>query len=317
MNDTAQEPIDAEYAVLPDGVTATDYRDLDAWLAARRTFVGASESPTLCGVGYASQSPFSLWQQKVTGQEEAIDSELLECGQVLQPAIMQLASRRLELEIIEPGPFTVFRHADYPHLGATLDGLAMDNGTLCAVEAKNVGGYNAAEWQGEEPPLRVNVQLQHQMLAAGLPWGYGVGLLGGNRVICRRVERSERFLAVLLARTEEFWVYVETKTPPPIDGSEATAAALRRLHPSANGETITLPLEAEKWDRALQKAKARIKRWEALKKESENRLKAAIGPAEVGLLPDGGMYTYKDQVTNYKAREAKTVTSRVLRRKGN
>jgi predicted phage-related endonuclease len=302
---------------LPDGVTATNYGSLDAWLAARRTFIGASESPALCGVGYASQSPYALWQQKVTGEADPIEGELLECGKVLQPAILQLASRRLELQIMDPGEFTVYRYADFPHMGATLDGLALDqDGEPVAIEGKNVSGFNAADWKAEEPPLRVNVQLQHQMLSAGLQRGYAVGLLGGNRVVCRRVERSERFLQVLVRRTEEFWACVETHTPPPIDSSEATAAALHRLHPSANGETITLPLDAEKGDRALQKAKARIKRWDALKSEAENRLKAAIGPAEVGLLPDGGMYTYKNQVTNYKAREAKTVMSRILRRKG-
>ena len=303
---------------LPEGVTATDYGSLDAWLAARSDFIGASESPALCGVGYASQSPYSVWTTKGPGGvPDQLEGEQLECGKVLQPAILELASRRLGMQIYDPGEFTVYRSAERPFVGTTLDGIARDrDGVPCTVECKNVAGYNAADWQGDEPPLRVNVQIQHQCFAAGLGRGYAVGLLGGNRVICKCVQRDERFIKALVSRLDAFWELVGSRTPPPIDASEATTEALKRLYPSSNGETIDLPAEADKWDRSLQKAKARIKRWGALKREAENRLKASIGDAEAGLLPSGSIYTYWNQVTEYKAREAYTATYRILRRKG-
>ncbi len=295
---------------------ATDYGDLATWLEARSGFIGASESPAICGVGYANQSPYTIWLAK-TGQEtEELDGELLECGKVLQPAILELASRRIGAMVYDPGEFTVYRQAERPHVGATLDGMVMDmDNVKAAVEAKNISGFLHADWEADEPPLRVNVQLQQQMYCADLERGYAVGLLGGNRVEVKRVNRDEEFLAALLPRLDAFWELVQSNTPPPVDGSEATSEALKRLYATPNGQTIDLPGDAAGWDRSLQRAKANVKRWETVRRETENRIKAAMGEAEVGELPCGALYTYRLQTNRYKAREAHEASFRVLRRK--
>ncbi|KKN24623.1 hypothetical protein LCGC14_0893070 [marine sediment metagenome] len=70
------------------------------------------------------------------------------------------------------------------------------------------------------------------------------------------------------------------------------------------------------WDLSLELAKVNVKRWEAVKREAENRIKAAMGEAEVGELPCGALYTYRLQINHYKARVAHEASFRVLRRKG-
>jgi len=109
--------------------------------------------------------------------------------------------------------------------------------------------------------------------------------------------RSEKLIPEIEAEVEHFWGLVESKTPPPIDGSEATARALKRLHPKDNGLEIALPEEAIGWVETWQDAKASVKAAEDVheirKKQAENNLKAAIGDNTFGRLPDGRRLTLK------------------------
>jgi predicted phage-related endonuclease len=119
----------------------------------------------------------------------------------------------------------------------------------------------------------------------------------------------------LTGELKRFWASVLTKTPPPVDGSEATTDALKRLYPHDDGETIALPMEANDWDLSLQCAKRQVTTWEADVRKHQNKIKAALGTATTGDLPGGGSYTFKDQTNHYEAKEAWETTFRVLRRK--
>ena len=306
------------------GVTTTisglinPHRSYDSWRATRPTFVGASESPTLFGVGYSSQSPTTLALSKLGLETESDreESEAMRWGTRLQDAIGEEFGERVGLDVKSLGPFTVVRSAQKPYIAATLDGY-VDEPALGVVELKNVGAYNARDWDGDEPPLRVNVQVQHQMFCVGPGCGiaYVVGLIGGNQLSWKVVERHDRFIAALVQRIDDFWGDIHAGKMPPIDGSEATSAALKSLYRATNGESIALPHECELWDEKLQQAKAAIKVQEELKSEMENRIRAALGAAEMGVLPNGVMYVSPVTIVNHKAKEAFTSQFRALRRK--
>lgn len=289
--------------------------DRAAWLESRRSMIGASESPTILGVGYAESSVWDVWARK-TGRLPVGDddeAEFLEWGHAIQPVALGIFSRRTGIQVADPGEFTVTRHPTIPWLGATLDGIADTPDGLAVVECKNVGQYNSRDWEADEPPLRVNVQIQHQIEVAGATHGYAVACVGGNRLVWRRVERDDRFIAVMLDRLAEFWRLVETDTPPEVDGSSATAGVLSRLWPEDTGAMILLPDDADQWDAELQTVKAELKTLEERERLLKNRFAAALESASLGQTPRGAIYTYKSQT--HKEHVVKESMFRVLRRK--
>lgn len=296
------------------------YESREEWLAARRQFIGASESAAILGHGYADQSPYTVWAAKVHPEEgdSLADNERLACGRDLEPGLRAILRRLTNCEVAEPQGHRVDLHDEYPWMGATLDSLVADpEWGWVPGELKNVDSRLHGDWSEDEGygcPLKFQIQLQHQLAVTGAPGGYLLGLIGGNQPIVRRIPRHEQFISALLFQLEVFWRYVETKTPPPIDGSEATAKAIARLYPDDNGAEVLLPAEAEQWAQVIADSKAVIKGAEEAKRLAENNIKAAIGDSTFGLLPSGGQFSWKTQERGeYVAKASKF---RVLRFKG-
>jgi predicted phage-related endonuclease len=151
------------------------------------------------------------------------------------------------------------------------------------------------------------------MLVTGLAWSAVAVLIGGQTfryVEC--LERDDRFLAALVEQLAAFWADVETQTPPAVDASAACQAVLRRLYPVDSGETIALPAELLAVDAQWREAKTQLTRWQTDKDHAENHMRAALGVAAVGLLPDGTKWTNKTQTR--KEYVVPAATYRVLRR---
>lgn len=279
----------------PGTIDATD--PMSDWLAERRTMIGASESPAILGCGYANESAWTVYARKIGELDEQEECEAFEWGHAIQPIALKMFSKRTGIKVDDLGPFAIQRHPDMPWIGATLDGIATVDGRRAVVEAKNVGQYHARDWADEDepPPLRVQVQIAHQMLAADADIGFAVACVGGNKLAWRRIDRNRRFEAVLIERLAAFWRCVDTRTPPKVDGSIATAKALAALWPGDDGEEVYLPAEAAEWDAALVKAKADKKEAEARETAAANQIKAAIGEAAFGILPSGERYSWKTQ----------------------
>lgn len=284
---------------------------LESWLAERATFIGASESPAILGVGYSGESPMTIYERKINPVIEQIDREDFEWGHAIQPVTLKMFTRRTGIVVTDPGEFTVTRHKDYPFIAATLDGLAEVDGCRAVVEAKNVGHYNAHEWEGDEPPLRVIVQTHHQMAAADADVAYAAACVGGNKLRWMRIERNDQFIEQLIDKLVEFWDCVTNRRLPPVDGSLGTTKALGRLFPEDSGESLVLPAEADDWLLALDEARAEIKESEKREDELKNRFKALLGEATQGLLPSGRKVTWKTQ--QRKAYEVAASSARVFR----
>jgi putative phage-type endonuclease len=286
-----------------------------AWLEARRSLVGASDSAGIFGVGYADQSVVTVWDSKVNPPREPDPAKLrrFKVGKLMEPALRAIFADEAGMPCESPGEFTIFRHAELPWLGATLDGVTLhDEYGPCPVELKNVSHFNRDEWDGDEPPLKFAVQVQHQLAVTGASHGFLLGLVGGNEPVIKTIERNERFIGAMLIRLEEFWGYVERRELPPVDASLATAQILARLWPEDSGATIVLPPEAAEWDRQLVAAKESIKKAEAEKLAAENQLKAALKDATFGELLGGGSYSWKQQTR--KGYYVEETSFRVLRR---
>ena len=283
-----------------------------AWLVARRSFIGASESPVLLGVGYKGTSPLAIWQSKVLGGESTAGDLRMRIGKMKEPIIRELVAEALGQQVFVPRCMAL-RSESHPFIGASLD-AEIDHQEFgrCPVELKNIGSHAAGEWEdGEPPPLKYAVQVQHQLLVTGARMGFLAGLIADERLVVKQVERDEAFIAALIQTLAEFWQHVTAREMPPADDSEATARALAAIYPRDDGSTIILPVEATSLIAAREEAAAKIKDAEAAKMAADNALKAMLGEHTTGELPDGRRVTWKVQET--KGYTVEPRINRVLR----
>jgi len=294
-----------------------DHKHESAWLDARRSMIGASESAAIFGVGYKSSSPITIWNSKVGGPSLEFDEPTLKRmnrGKRLEPFIAGEFSDETGILVEDPGDYAIYRSNDKPWMGASIDRVAVhpEFGPI-PLELKAVNGRFRSEWDDEEPPLKYVVQCQHQMYVTGTDHCYLVGWIGGDELAVRLLERDDKFLSAMLPVLEAFWRHVEDRTMPPVDDSEATKAILGMIYPRDDGDEVSLPIEAAEWDRELLEVKDSLKQLESRKTLLENQLRAAIGEASKGVLPGGGGgYSWKKQ---FRAEHVVAASEfRVLRR---
>lgn len=268
----------------------------ETWLAERATAIGASESPVLFGKGIGGKSRYKLWAEKLglIEPDDLDDVESIRWGRRMEPVIIDALREETGFEIVRADQTEFLRHPDKPHIGCTPDARAFsdDRETPGVVEIKNVNAYFGREWT-DQPPLRVLCQVQHQLYVTGYEWGIAAGCVGGNRLKWHQFERHEAFIETLVRLCDEFWNLIETRMPPEVDGSEATAKVLAKLHPSDNGLAVRLGDdfsgvgdEMEALDRVIADA---TKRQDELK----NQIRAALGPNTFAELPGGKWASWK------------------------
>ncbi len=280
----------------------TDYQTRDEWLAARSTFIGASESAAILGCGYAGQNALTVYASKLKPEESAFEAtEAMIVGSLIEPGLCRVFEHFNQKPAWQEKPFRVRRHSEMGFIGATLDAITTETGfpEEIPVELKNVSGMLMKQWSDEQvAPLKFQVQCAHQMLVTGAQKAFLMGLIGGNKPVIRELHRNDKFISVLQAKLIEFWGFVERQELPTdfIDWeSDATSDALKTLHPDDNGQAVLMPEESVDWFEQLQLAKAKIKEADEIKTAAENRIKAAIGDNTFGLLPDGTRLSWKTQ----------------------
>ena len=183
------------------------------WMEERRLGVGASEIAVLFGV-----SPWStireMWHEKVHGCSYEPGSEIFHWGHTMEPVIAAEFARRYNVEVGDPPSMIMI--GDKPHYRASLDRVVIEDGEpIAAVELKNLNESRHAEYRVAGPSIGYLLQLQYQLMVAGLDHGYLAVLFGGQKFGAWRVLASPSMQREIARRVDEFWNYVETKTEPP------------------------------------------------------------------------------------------------------
>lgn len=266
-----------------------------AWVEARKTGIGASESATLFGQGYAGSSAFKLYHEKLgLIPRDEFEAKFLRIGKLMEPILRRLFTEETGFPCYEVGENHTFRSKVNPFMTASLDGLIVDDAGLGVIELKNIHFFNREDWKDGTGPLKYQIQLQHQLAVTGLKFGYLFGLVGGQEPYAHRIERNDKFIeTALVPMCKRFHDAMQSKTPPVIDGSEATARAIKLLHPDDDGSEVALEDRFIDLDKRLQEIKDTEKTLVAEKKIIENEFKAAIGGSTYGVLPDGSRYSLK------------------------
>jgi putative phage-type endonuclease len=275
------------------------------WLKARRNSIGASEAAAVLGL-HPYHSPLSLYYEKTTEvppSEEQTDYQ--EWGHLMEEPLAAKYARKTNRKVL-PGQFR--KHPTYSFITATTDRyceattgqlsgglgaqLALGDDKLLtgALELKTSDRFDATD----ELPLYWQIQNQQQMACDNLLFG-SFSILGPfRRHYTADLLRNEKFISFLIEKEEEFWkTYVIPGIPPPADGHKATTEALKRMYPKDNGRVVQLAEHFAVNVRRIDGVKEAIKRLESLKAEMENRVKAAIGDATWGQLPDGTGWSLK------------------------
>ncbi len=271
------------------------YKSEADWVEARKTGIGASESAILFGQGYAGSSPYKLYCDKL-GLIETDKEELkfIRIGKMMEPVLRGLFREEQNLPCFEVGENHTFRSIAFPFMTASLDGLVIDSDGLGVIELKNIHYFNRDEWQDGTGPLKYQIQLQHQLAVTGLKYGYLFGLVGGQEPFCHRINRNDGFIEkALIPACKKFFDCMQSQTPPNIDGSEATAKALKLLHPDDDGSEVMLDDRFVDLDHSLQTIKANMKSLDLERRTIENEMRAAIGASTFGRIPNGVSYSLK------------------------
>ena len=289
----------------------TTFTTREEWLEARKNGIGSTDAAAILGLN-RWRSPLAVYAEKIGAVEPYEESEAMIWGRRLQRVILDQYSEETKRPLI-PWPENQIAVSEiFPFALASLDAEASEQGKgSLVVEAKTAGAYTLADWQ-EEPPLLYQIQVQHQLLVMGYEWASIAVLIGGNKFFWCDLPRNDDFLGILAQKEEAFWQRVETRDPPEVDATESTARALQMLYPKDQGKIVDLPEVAAIWDKNLQDFKQAITKLEGQKREVENAIKASIGEATYGRLPDGSGYCWKHQ--HKKAFTIKEQDRRVLNR---
>lgn len=272
------------------------YQDVPAWAQARGRGIGGSDAAAVWGVCPWS-SPFSLWCDKVHGVRDMQSEEWLEIGHELEVPIARLYSKRTGHRAVNAGKNVLIRSKKWDWMTYSLDfaiyeGAANENPGI--LETKNRGAYALREWEDGGVPLHVQLQVLHGMAVLGWKWGRVAALIGGNTFRWFPVERDEEMIELHVQKCASFWCnHVLTASAPETDGHEATKSALGGLYSGESGEEVQLGADAVPWALSYQESSEAEKAAAGRKLEASNWLKARIGSASIGRLPDGSGFSLR------------------------
>ena len=281
------------------------------WLERRRANIGASDVAAILGMTKDEGvwgTPLSVYESKILGVEEP-ETDIMFMGKAVEGGIADLYVKHTGREVENPGPFTIQKHHGAP-LACTLDRLIVGPDFTAPLQLKSAGLSQVKHW-GDEPPLAYQAQVQAEMACTGHKLAVLCGWVGGERLRHYEIPRDEEFQAMMLVAVIAFWTnHVERRIPP--EPTALDARALQKLYPKDQGATIALNDTALRWADQRDAAKDDESAAKARYDLASNKLKAALGNATYGVLPDASRMSWK--VKNVKEHVRRASSSRELRR---
>ncbi len=284
-------------------LVSTENLSYEDWLEYRRQGIGGSDASVVCGIN-RYKSPVELWMDK-TGQlpyQEA--GEAAYWGTLLESVVRSEFTKRTGIEVRQLGQ--LLQSEEHPFMLANLDGVCevSDHGP-CIFEAKTASAFKAGEWEASIPDEYL-LQVQHYMAVTGYQGTYIAVLIGGNTFRWKFIERDEELISMLIELESDFWNHVQDMTPPPLDGSDASAKFLSARFPSSVPKShIILPDTAAgllaQYDEACEQLESITEK----KQEAENLLKQMMGENEIG--------TAGNRVVTWKSVSQERLDSKTLK----
>jgi len=271
-------------------IAKTKDLSIDQWLELRKQGIGGSDAAVACGLS-KWKSQLELWLEKTNQAKGKPAGEAAYWGHIMEPIIREEFSKRNRLRVKEV-PY-LFRSKEHPFMQANIDGCVEESdGTISLLEIKTANQYASNDWD-DGLPAAYYIQIQHYLAVCGLHKAYIAVLIGGNRYQQMAVEHDEETIRNIIKLEGTFWRYVQTRTQPSIDGSDASREMLATLYPRSTNTRIMLPAEADPLVSKYFSAKTAEDAAKTQKQLAENCLKDLMKDAECGQTPQGAKIYWK------------------------
>jgi hypothetical protein len=265
------------------------------WLSNRRRHVCSTDAGPILGVG-RFHSALDVYAEKIGQGAEVQVTDAMRWGNLLEEACAQAYAQDTGRPVAPPPERFVSRDVGYP-AGASVDRL---------IDAADVAdGMGILECKTtslevedlEDVPEDWVVQLGHQLLTLDLGWGSLAVLTFHKRTPMLRTfdfHRNTRFEGHLKSQCGAFWERVQRRLPPEPTGLGDELATLRALYPRETaGKRVMLEPHLVEVANTYEHAGAEEKAFHDLRETAKLRLIAAIGDAEIGILPDARRFTLR------------------------
>ncbi len=254
------------------------------WYAKRKQGIGASESASLLGLPGAYQTPLDLYLSKTT-ETATVENRAMRRGTLLEPLLIAEFQEQSGLKV-KAHPCPLYQHPEHTFLLATPDG-ELENGDLLELKTLHPRFASQLGEPGtDQAPLNWVCQAQQQMAVTGAKRVHLFCMTGFEDSWHGVVERNDRLIDLIIARTREFWAMVEARTPPPPDWSRASdLEAIARLYPVDVGKVLRMPDRMAAAWMQRQRLEQRAKRLAARADKLKAKVLHAMGDAEIAFHP--------------------------------
>jgi putative phage-type endonuclease len=246
----------------------------EEWLALRRRGIGSSDAAAAVGLD-PYRSPFALWAEKRGEYTPSEPGEAAAWGTRLEPVVAAAWAEETGRRVRRRR--AILLHPEFDFALCDLDFYSPGPDGPEIVECKTTGAHNAEDWADGAMPLRVRLQVLHQLAVTGYARAHVAALLGGQRLVVRTVEQDPGAQEDLMRGEAAFWALVEGGTPPGIDGTPSTWAALAASAGSREPAPRVLPPEAFEWVEGYRSAVAAVRAAETARDSYRALICAAMG----------------------------------------
>lgn len=210
----------------------------DQWLQLRTEGIGGSDVSAILGMN-DWRSPYQVWAEK-TGRIDlgGTENEFIHWGNVMEPILAREFQEQTGKRVFSPNK--QFIHPKYDFLRANIDrDIEKEPGFL---EIKTASEYKSDQWQDDEVPAPYLLQVQHYMNVLNRPYVYFCALVGGHKLVIKRVDRDDELINTFTPQLIQWWNdYVVADEQPPVDGTQSTTDTLKHLYGDDTGKVIALP----------------------------------------------------------------------------
>jgi predicted phage-related endonuclease len=218
----------------------------------------------------------------------------MKIGRLMEPVTRQVYTEITRRGVVPAEPYQLHTSEKYPWLGASLDAVDTEGDLL---ELKNHG-----DWMKDESDIPGGwyLQCQTQLLITGRARIRLVVLIKGCDMKIFDLEPNAEIQAEILARSKAFWDDMKAgRVPAPTVPEDNDN--YKYIWAPVTGSTIEL--DGFEFNAAGQMREALKKQIKALEEDLdmvEAKVKHALGENEVGVLEDGGYWSWKPDSRGYR-----------------
>jgi putative phage-type endonuclease len=267
--------------------------DREQWLEVRKRGIGSSDAAAAIGLNpYKSQ--LELWLEKTGRVDTSAEHQGMDdprfWGTLLEPYVAVAYQQKTNRKVRKLN--AVLQHPTLPFMLANIDREVIGSPDVQILECKTAGEFGSRLWKDGVPEY-IQLQVQHQLAVTGKAAVDVAVLLCGQKLEVHRIDRDDEIIARLMVLESHFWSHVESDTPPPADGSESAARALRQLY-RGNDTTLdfTGDVELGKAFDALAELEGELATKEGEAERLKQLIQQAMGDASKAVFANG-VVTFK------------------------